>query len=459
MRYSLTILERDYLSLRQNLIGQAPNEGAGYILCGESRTAREVRLLATQIHYVSPEDYLVKEPDRLSIRSQSYAAIAKLARRERMGVIFVHSHPRGAGTPSFADDLEEPLLSDFFSSRLPGKLNGCMVIGQSPEASVRIWIDGSWRCVDRIRVLGNRYRFLDSTLDLTDEPAIFERQVRAFGPALQSLLGRLHVGVVGVGGTGSAVAEMLARLGIGDISLFDHDPFELTNVTRVIGSTSQDVGTNKALLGQRHIEGLGLGTKVKAYQGSICHEKFARRLRECDIVFGCTDVEAPRAILVALALQYLVPVIDMGVKISSDNGTIKSIDGRITTLLAGQPCLFCRQRISAKRIGEEGLPDNERRGLIHEGYAEGLDTHDPAVISFTNAVASHAVTNMLLRLTGVIEEEFPTETILLFHFNKVLHPRAPVDNGCICKRQDIWGRGDTTPFLGLVWPEQSNAPR
>src|SRR3989442_2474424 len=43
----------------------------------------------------------------------------------------------------------------------------------------------------------------------------FERQVLAFGAESQALLQQLHVGVVGVGGTGSAVVEQLARLGVG----------------------------------------------------------------------------------------------------------------------------------------------------------------------------------------------------------------------------------------------------
>jgi len=453
MRFTLTILEEDYLLLRQTLLAQAPKEGAGYILCCESRTEGEVRLLATQLRFVAPEDYLVREPDRLSIRSQSYASVAKLARDEGMGVIFVHSHPSWAGTPSFADNVEEPQLADFLASRIPDKYPGCMILGNSPEASARVWVNGGWAQVDRIRILGDRFRFLDTISGETVTPPFFDRQVRAFGPELQQLLGRLHVGIVGAGGTGSAVAEMLARLGLGEISIFDHDDLELTNVTRVFGSRVQDVGVNKALIGQRNIQDVGLGTKVHAYQGSICQESIARRLRDCDLVFGCTDVESPRAILVALALRYFIPVIDMGVKISSDEGTISSIDGRVTTLLAGLACLFCRGRISPKRITEESMPEGERQKLLREGYVEELDTRDPAVITFTSAVAAYAVTHMLQRLTGAITESVYSEVFLLFHLEKVLRPTDPVHE-CFCKMRSIWGRGDTRPFLGLVWPEE-----
>lgn len=41
------------------------------------------------------------------------------------------------------------------------------------------------------------------------------------------------VAVVGVGGVGSVVAEMLARCGIGKLVLFDYDKVELANMNRL----------------------------------------------------------------------------------------------------------------------------------------------------------------------------------------------------------------------------------
>jgi molybdopterin/thiamine biosynthesis adenylyltransferase len=47
--------------------------------------------------------------------------------------------------------------------------------------------------------------------------AAFQRQALAFGQALNQDLVALRVGVIGCGGTGSAVAMLLARLGVGQI--------------------------------------------------------------------------------------------------------------------------------------------------------------------------------------------------------------------------------------------------
>ena len=145
--------------------------------------------------------------------------------------------------------------------------------------------------------------------------------------------------------SGSPLAEQLIRLGVGSLTLFDGDSFEDTNVNRVYGSTLELVGVDKVLIAKQHLDRIGLGASVRAVPEQITLEPAARELRNCDVIFGCTDKQIPRAILMQLASLYNLPVIDLGVKIDSDDGTILSVYGRITTLLPGEACLFCRGRI------------------------------------------------------------------------------------------------------------------
>src|SRR5207244_4164085 len=75
--------------------------------------------------------------------------------------------------------------------------------------------------------------------------ALYDRQVRAFGGGVQGILSNLRVGVVGVGGTGSAVAEQLIRLGTGKLYVFDGDRLDDSNLTRVYESGSDQIGLKK----------------------------------------------------------------------------------------------------------------------------------------------------------------------------------------------------------------------
>ncbi len=417
MRHTLTIRDEDYAELRARLATPANTEAAAYLLCGRSVTKSEVRLLTREILPVEARDYLVRESDRLSIASASYALVAKRAAEEGASALFVHIHPGGRGEFSRQDDREEPKLMEFLTSRAPEVPHGSLVVGADPELTGRVWQAPGWTPIEQIRILGDQFRFsfYGASAATGEIPNFFDRQVRAFGPDVQRLLGRLHVGVVGLGGTGSAAAEQLCRLGVGEMSLFDGEALERSNLTRVYGATVANVGRPKALIAAEHLRRIGFSTVVHSFAKPITYEETAKSLRDCDVVFGCTDRQAPRAILTNLALHYLVPVFDVGVRIDSPGGVIRSVDGRLTVLIPGQACLFCRGRISANVIALESLSPEEQRLRFEEGYAPALETDEPAVIPFTTGVATRAVQEFLQRLTGWMGPGSASEFLLRFH--------------------------------------------
>lgn len=450
MKYTATIADHHARPLLDAIFSKKGIEGAAYLLCGVSVTGTETRLLVRDVVRVRDDEYLVREPLRLSIDSSSYARVAKLANNMKASVIFVHSHPEGTADFSEQDDREEPKLMDFFGERAPGRVHGSLVVSGPESMRGRVWIDGRWVPLDRVRLLGRRYRFLDQSGG-TPAPW-FDRQVEAFGSELQALLETLHVGVVGCGGTGSAVAEQLCRLGVGKLSLFDGDTLEKSNVTRVYCSTVDDAGKNKAVVLGARLTAVGLGTQVNVYDKFISVQAVAKNLRDCDIVFGCTDAQAPRGLLVKLALRHLIPVFDVGVKITSSERTITDITGRVTELFPGNACLFCRERITADRIAFEQLSSDEKASRVREGYAPALRDRDPAVIMFTTSVSAQAVEELLHRLSGFMgPDRNSTEVLMRFHVNHTGKNSQPPAPDCMCADQDGWARGDARSFLDLSW--------
>ncbi len=194
---------------------------------------------------------------------------------------------------------------------------------------------------------------------------------------------------------------------------------------------------------------------MRTYPSNITAEETAKCLRDCDAIFSCTDKQAPRGIVVQVALQYLIPVFDLGVKIDAPEQVIRGIDGRVTTLLPGEACLFCRERISSDAIRLESLSPEERQLLVDEHYAPQLETENPAVITFTTAVAALAVSEFLHRLTGFMGEgRQSSEVLMFFHESMVRTNRTPSKPDCICTKTELWGVGDRRDFLGLTWLEQ-----
>lgn len=59
-------------------------------------------------------------------------------------------------------------------------------------------------------------------------------------------LNKARVAVFGLGGVGGYVVEALARSGIGNLELVDHDTISITNINRQILATHKSIGSSKA---------------------------------------------------------------------------------------------------------------------------------------------------------------------------------------------------------------------
>lgn len=457
MRYSITFAEDDYDALTQHVFGDETTERAAYLLCGVSRTSEETRLLVREVHPVLNSDVVTASQTHMSIKSVSFMRLMKRADRTKQAFVFVHSHPNGTTRYSEQDDREELKLFRTAYLRIDGEgMHASLVLAPENDPKGRVWLrDGSKREMDVIRVIGKRFRFLRQNCG-DSKSALFNRQVQAFGGQLQRELGNLRIGIVGSGGTGSAVAEQLMRLGIGHIYLFDGDKLDKSNVTRVYGAGIGDDQRMKVTILKDLGKRIGLGTEITCVPRFITFRSAAEMLRNCEVVFGCTDDEWGRSILTRLAIYYLIPIFDMGVKISSKDGVVHSIQGRVTTLMPGSACLFCRGRINSDRISSEILEASDpsrAESLRKEGYLPELPGATPAVITFTTAIASSAATELLHRLTGFMgADRASTEVIHLFDQSRVRTNNTQPNPECgICANREKWGRGDCQPFLGLTW--------
>lgn len=295
---------------------------------------------------------------------------------------------------------------------------------------------------------------MTATLSAPD-PA-FDRNIRAFGPEIQTALSDLNVAVVGAGGTGSAVSEQLVRLGVRKLLLIDADCLSESNVTRVYGSTPADVGRQKVEVLRDHLMRIApdLQCDVVAKMGTF--QSAVRAMSAADVVFGCTDDNAGRLALSRLSTYFLLPVIDVGVLLSSyDSGILKGIDGRVTTMTPGAACLVCRNRVDVARASAELKTPAERRRLADEGYAPALGQVEPAVVAFTTAVAAAAVNELLDRLIGYGPPDHPSETLLRLHERETSTNRAePREHHYCHKGQGKWAAGNEEPFLGQLWPAE-----
>lgn len=82
-----------------------------------------------------------------------------------------------------------------------------------------------------------------------------------------------HIVILGMGGTGSWIALLLAQLGIGHLTLVDDDPVNISNLTRQALYTERDVGRNKALAAAEALHAINSDMKLTTVTSAIKTEE------------------------------------------------------------------------------------------------------------------------------------------------------------------------------------------
>lgn len=413
----------------------------------------DVTLLVREVVSVSDDAYTVRTGDRISITPVGWLPTFVRADAEDCVPIFVHTHP-GAPAPHSRFDLQlDDELARVADVRLESGAYASLVLGGSatnPEFAGRVNSrDKSWIELDRVRVVGQRLSLY--THDGPDSLPMFDRQVRAFGPDGQKLLEQLRVGVVGAGGTGSAIIEQLVRSGVRDLVIIDPQKLANTNVTRVYGSTLDQVDHPKVEVATEHAKRIGLGVRIKAIVGDILDEENAKALAHCDIIFGCTDDHAGRLVMTRLPQVMLQLLIDCGVVIDSRQGILFDIFARVSVVTPTTACLVCTGDVDSEIARVEGMRDDERKSMQRQGYAPELDHPDPSVITFTTMAAALAVNELLSRLFGYCDEDPANRLVSRIGSREISKTRHDVRGTHRCGKSRHLAAGLEDPFLGYGW--------
>jgi molybdopterin/thiamine biosynthesis adenylyltransferase len=402
-RYTFHITQSDWNTARASLFTEDGNENAGVFLCGVAATGAGDRLLAREFVSVPFHRYTERKPYHLEVSPQFYDDIITRCIKAGLHPVIVHSHPMaGDAWYSRSDDFGETRLLATLQSLLPDRLVASLVVTWDSATGRRL-VDGDFEYLSGMHILGQAVQIIDFDKSKTprfEVSAKYDRQVRAIGEMHQALLGQLKVAVVGIGGTGSVIAEQLGRVGIGEIILIDNDVVDATNLNRLIGAASSDVGKPKVLVGKEHLETFA-DADIKAINDSALKQSVLEQIRHVDLVFGCVDNDRTRAALNRFAYQYLIPVIDMGVRLDARVGKVTAAAGRISVVGAGSVCLRCSHHLSSERIRAESLPTDERARLAKEGYVMGAEDAAPSVISINTVIAGLAGTAFLNLFTGL----------------------------------------------------------
>jgi molybdopterin-synthase adenylyltransferase len=120
-------------------------------------------------------------------------------------------------------------------------------------------------------------------------PERYARNLRTFSLADQATLLQSHAGVVGLGGLGGTVTEILARMGVGQLTLIDGDRFEDSNLNRQLLSSPANLGLAKTEAAAQRISQINPSVDVTVHACFLTAENATDLLAGCRVVVDCLD--------------------------------------------------------------------------------------------------------------------------------------------------------------------------
>jgi molybdopterin/thiamine biosynthesis adenylyltransferase len=120
--------------------------------------------------------------------------------------------------------------------------------------------------------------------------SIFSRNIGFFTESEQERLRRSTIGVAGVGGIGGLLAERLIRLGVGALKIIDPGTFEHSNLNRQFGSSTLNLGKNKAEEVFKQIKDINPQATIQYSATGIKTKKDADFfMSDCELVVDAID--------------------------------------------------------------------------------------------------------------------------------------------------------------------------
>ena len=212
--------------------------------------------------------------------------------------------------------------------------------------------------------------------------ARYERNIPALCEEECARLRGKRAAVIGCGGLGGHLIELLVRVGVGHLRVVDGDVFEPSNLNRQLYSTPALLGCSKAKTAAERVRRVAPEIEVEAAAVFLTRENARALISGCDAVLDALDSIESRRILAEACHAEKVPYI------------YGAVSGWVAQAAISMP-------------GD---------GLIARLYPEGAVLHSKSVLSFTPALCASVQAALCVKLlTGR-----PVESGKLFYFD-LLH--------------------------------------
>ena len=148
-----------------------------------------------------------------------------------------------------------------------------------------------------------------------------ERTTLLLGEEKLNLLRNANVLVVGLGGVGAYAAEMIARAGVGKMTIADADTVSESNINRQLIALHSTIGRDKSELMAQRLRDINPEIELQVINRFIKDDETDALLdsQEFDYVVDAIDTLSPKLALIKGALDRNIPLVSsMGAGAKTD---------------------------------------------------------------------------------------------------------------------------------------------
>ncbi len=154
-------------------------------------------------------------------------------------------------------------------------------------------------------------------------PEHYQRNIGTIGLEGQSDLLSSRVAVIGAGGLGGTVFEILARYGVGRITIADFDRFEESNLNRQLLSNCKNIKMKKVASAVKRGKQINPAVEVTTYSQRLTKSNAHKAIEGADVVADCLGGLPDRFIVEEAAKRLKVPMV---------HTALSGFKGQLTTI-------------------------------------------------------------------------------------------------------------------------------
>ncbi len=154
-------------------------------------------------------------------------------------------------------------------------------------------------------------------------PQRYLRNIGSLEIAGQKKLLQAKALLVGAGGLGGTIAQLLARMGLGILVMADGDSFTEDNLNRQAFSLEENIGASKVRAARSQLMKINAATEVETYEGYVTDKELAFLIQGAEVAVDALDNMPSRFSLEKVCKEAKVPLV---------HGAVAGFSGQVTVI-------------------------------------------------------------------------------------------------------------------------------